>query len=73
MSAIKRSSPGSTEEKNPLANVELSDEDAQKLTAVQKDIARVELALGLSPFIDRGLTSLSLHRACRTDKTQGCF
>lgn len=42
---VKRSSPGAEEEKNPLGNVELSDEDAQKLQVVQKDIARAELLL----------------------------
>ncbi|KAL0950743.1 hypothetical protein HGRIS_007516 [Hohenbuehelia grisea] len=45
MAGTKRASPGAEEEKNPLHSVELSDEDAQKLNAVQKDIARVELAL----------------------------
>ncbi|KAF7978914.1 hypothetical protein HWV62_44441 [Athelia sp. TMB] len=40
----KRASPGAETEK-PLMNVELSDEDALKLQAVQKDIARVELLL----------------------------
>ncbi|KAH9911431.1 uncharacterized protein BXZ73DRAFT_93386 [Epithele typhae] len=41
---VKRGS-GSDVEKNPLGDVELSDEDAVKLQTVQKDIARVELAL----------------------------
>jgi template-activating factor I len=41
----KRASPGADVEKNPLSNVELSDEDAQKLQAVQKDITRTELLL----------------------------
>jgi len=41
----KRASPGADEEKNPLQNVELSDEDAKKLQAVQRDLARVELFL----------------------------
>lgn len=41
----KRASPGAETEK-PLMNVDLSDEDALKLQAVQKDIARVELLLG---------------------------
>ena len=44
-SGTKRSSPGAYAEKE-FMNVELSDEDAQKLQAVQKDIARVELLLG---------------------------
>jgi template-activating factor I len=43
--AKKRASPGADVEKNPLAAVELSDEDARKLQEVQKDIARVELVL----------------------------
>ena len=43
---VKRASPGADVEKNPLGNVELSDEDAIKLQGIQKDVARVELALG---------------------------
>ena len=43
---VKRASPGADVEKNPLGEVELSDEDAVKLQGIQKDIARVELALG---------------------------
>lgn len=42
----KRASPGVDEEKNPLANVELSDEDAKKLQTLQKDMAKAELLLG---------------------------
>ncbi|KAF8640649.1 hypothetical protein AX17_000306 [Amanita inopinata Kibby_2008] len=41
----KRASPGAEEDKNPLQNVELSDEDAKKLQEVQRDIARAELVL----------------------------
>ncbi|KAG6910562.1 hypothetical protein DXG01_009512 [Tephrocybe rancida] len=41
----KRASPGADDEKNPLTEVELSDEDARKLQSVQRDIARVELVL----------------------------
>ncbi|KAG5654037.1 hypothetical protein H0H81_008053 [Sphagnurus paluster] len=41
----KRASPGADTEKNPLTDIELSDEDAKKLQAVQRDIARVELVL----------------------------
>jgi template-activating factor I len=41
----KRASPGADVEKNSLSNVELSDEDAQKLQVVQKEIARTELLL----------------------------
>ena len=43
---VKRASPGADVEKNPLGDVDLSDEDASKLQVIQKDIARVELALG---------------------------
>jgi hypothetical protein len=42
----KRASPGAEQEKNPLSNVELSDEDAKKLTQIQRDLARAELILG---------------------------
>ncbi|EIN13651.1 hypothetical protein PUNSTDRAFT_94862 [Punctularia strigosozonata HHB-11173 SS5] len=41
---VKREA-GAEVEKNPLADVELSDEDAAKLQEVQKDIARAELIL----------------------------
>ncbi|PFH46637.1 hypothetical protein AMATHDRAFT_69423 [Amanita thiersii Skay4041] len=41
----KRTSPGADGEKNPLSDVELSDEDAKRLDTVQRDIARAELAL----------------------------
>ncbi len=43
---VKRASPGADVEKNPLGDVEVTDEEALKLQAIQKDIARVELALG---------------------------
>ncbi|KAJ7169487.1 hypothetical protein C8R46DRAFT_1088938 [Mycena filopes] len=42
---IKRASPGADDEKNPLANVDLSEEDAKKLAQVQRELGRVELAL----------------------------
>lgn len=45
MSGKKRASPGADVEKNPLANVELNNEDAQKLQDIQKDIQRVELVI----------------------------
>jgi template-activating factor I len=35
----KRGSPGAEDEKNPLQDVELSDEDAKKLQGVQREIA----------------------------------
>ncbi|KAF9481725.1 hypothetical protein BDN70DRAFT_876050 [Pholiota conissans] len=41
----KRSSPGAEDEKSPLAEVELSDEDAKRLTEIQRDLARAELVL----------------------------
>jgi len=41
----KRGSPGAESEKDPLARVDLSDEDATKLSAIQRDLARVELIL----------------------------
>lgn len=43
----KRGSPGAEDEKNPLPNVELSDEDAKKLTEIQRDLAHAELVLGM--------------------------
>ena len=43
---VKRASPGASTEKNPLGDVELTDEDAQKLSGIQKEIARTELLLG---------------------------
>lgn len=48
---VKRGSPGADSEKNPLGDVDLSDQEAIKLQAIQKDIARVELALGTSQSI----------------------
>lgn len=43
----KRGSPGAEEQKSPLADVVLSDDDAKKLTDIQKDLARAELILGV--------------------------
>ncbi|KAG1866283.1 hypothetical protein C8R48DRAFT_704579 [Suillus tomentosus] len=45
MSGKKRASPGTDVEKNPLANVELNNEDAKKLQDIQKDVQRVELVI----------------------------
>lgn len=45
---VKRASPGADEEKNPLGDVELSDEDAKKLGDIQRSLQRVEIALGES-------------------------
>ncbi|KAJ7356994.1 hypothetical protein DFH08DRAFT_850715 [Mycena albidolilacea] len=44
---VKRGSPGADDEKNqnPLANVDLSEEDAQKLAKTQRELGRVELAM----------------------------
>ncbi|KAF8649869.1 hypothetical protein AX16_005631 [Volvariella volvacea WC 439] len=41
----KRGSPGAEAEKNPLQNVELSEEDAKKLEVLQRDYARAELVI----------------------------
>jgi template-activating factor I len=48
---VKRGSPGADDEKNqnPLANVDLSEEDAQKLAKTQRELGRVELAMGWCP------------------------
>ena len=46
MAGTKRASPGVDDAKNALSNVELSEADAEKLSAAQKDIQRVELVLG---------------------------
>lgn len=46
MSGKKRASPGIDTEKDPLESAELSDEHAQKLQDVQKQIERAELLLG---------------------------
>jgi template-activating factor I len=42
----KRGSPGAETEKDPLAGVELNDEDEKRLTAIQKETARMEIAVG---------------------------
>ncbi|KAJ7139758.1 hypothetical protein C8R44DRAFT_765333 [Mycena epipterygia] len=42
---VKRASPGADEEKNPLSNVDLSEEDAKNLAKAQRDLGRVELAM----------------------------
>lgn len=42
----KRASPGAEEEKNPF-EVDISEEVHEKLQKVSKEIARVELSLGL--------------------------
>lgn len=46
---VKSASPGAEEEKNPLGDVDLSDEDAVKLQELQRSYRRVELAIGASP------------------------
>ncbi|KAH8100477.1 hypothetical protein BXZ70DRAFT_937338 [Cristinia sonorae] len=45
MSSVKRASSGADEDKNPLVSVELTDEDAQKLQDVRRDILRTDLVL----------------------------
>ncbi|CCM01618.1 uncharacterized protein FIBRA_03679 [Fibroporia radiculosa] len=42
---VKRASPGASGEKNPLGDVEIGDEEAQKLQGIQKELARTELVL----------------------------
>ncbi|KAG6869152.1 hypothetical protein C0993_012251 [Termitomyces sp. T159_Od127] len=66
----KRASPGADAEKNPLTEVELSDEDAEKLRISQRQIARVELVLGLLPFyaLFVSYTDLSPHSDRITQK-----
>ena len=55
----KRGSPGAEDEKNPLQSVELSEEDAEKLQEVQREIARVELVLGVCfGWVARGGTDV---------------
>jgi hypothetical protein len=43
---VKRASPGAEEQKNPLGEVELSDDDAKRLGEIQKVMQRAEIALG---------------------------
>jgi template-activating factor I len=50
----KRASPGAEDEKSPLQNVELSDEDAGKLQEIQRDLARAELVLGKAFWNHKG-------------------
>ena len=65
----KRGSPGADVEKS-FMNVELSDEDAQKLQAVQKDLARVELLLGVSHFhLEAGTISQCFIHLARTSRS----
>lgn len=42
----KRGSPGAEEEKNIFEGVEIGDEEAKKLEAIQRETARIELAIG---------------------------
>ena len=59
---VKRASPGAEEEKNPLGDVAVSDEEALKLQDLQQYYHRVELAVGASfSPIDAGLP---LGRLC---------
>ena len=47
----KRASPGADIEKNgdPLAEVDIGEEDFQKLQEAQRDVQRAELILGMRP------------------------
>jgi hypothetical protein len=49
MAGKKRASPGAEVEKDPLAAAELTDEDSQRLMAIQKETARLEIAVGPCP------------------------
>jgi template-activating factor I len=51
----KRASPGAEEEKSPLDNVELTEESANLLSDIQKDIQRTEIILGQCARSDPGL------------------
>lgn len=48
---VKRASPGAEEEKNPLGDVDITDEDAVKLQDLQRYYHRVELAVGAFPAV----------------------
>lgn len=58
MTGTKRASPGADTEKNPLSNVELSDEDAAKLANLQNELARAELVLGKSQLAGAKFSAL---------------
>lgn len=45
MSGTKRSSPGATESKDPFGEIELGEEEAKKLDAINKKSARIDLML----------------------------
>lgn len=61
---VKRASPGADEEKNPLSNVDLTEEDAKNLAKAQRDLGRVELAMGsyLNSTAWTLLAKTTLHR-----------
>ncbi|KAI0702426.1 hypothetical protein BC835DRAFT_1263769 [Cytidiella melzeri] len=59
---VKRASPGAEEQKNPLGDVELSDEDARKLGEIQKVMQRAEIALER-----RAIETLAPKYAARRD------
>lgn len=48
MAGTKRASPGADNQKNPLHDVEITDEAASKLGEVAKEIQRAELVQGTS-------------------------
>ena len=72
MSGKKRGSPGADEEKNPLEGVELGDEDAQKLKAIQKQIERVDLLIG-TYFAYQPLKGTNVHRQSVTVSSSFCL
>lgn len=43
---LKRASPGAEEHKEPLT-ANLSEEDAEKLTAIRREMAKIELYIGM--------------------------
>jgi hypothetical protein len=46
----KRGSPGAVDEKNPITSSVVGEEESKKLEEIQRDLARVELVLGVSLF-----------------------
>ena len=51
---VKRASPGAKEEKHPLGDVDITDEDANKLQELQRAYHRVELGVGAYLFAQKG-------------------
>jgi len=44
----KRGSPGAVDEKHPITSSVVGEEESKKLEEIQRDLARVELVLGVS-------------------------